>query len=45
MIATDAKCGNDVQPVEDKKKDPDRTHLTFVFNWFDERKAKAPTPR
>jgi Tol biopolymer transport system component len=24
-------------------KDADRTHLTFVFNWFEELKAKVPT--
>ena len=25
------------------EKDADRTHLTFVFNWFEELKAKVPT--
>jgi len=26
-----------------EEKDADRTHLTFVFNWFEELKAKVPT--
>jgi len=28
-----------------EEKDPDRTHLTFVFNWFEELKAKVPIPK
>jgi len=27
----------------EEEKDADRTHLTFVFNWFEELKAKVPT--
>ena len=26
-----------------EEMDADRTHLTFVFNWFEELKAKVPT--
>ena len=27
----------------EEEKDADRSHLTFVFNWFEELKAKVPT--
>jgi len=27
----------------EEEKDADRTHLTFVFNWFEDLKAKVPT--
>jgi hypothetical protein len=29
----------------EEEKDANRTHLTFVFNWFEELKAKVPTGR
>jgi hypothetical protein len=28
-----------------EEKDANRTYLTFVFNWFEELKAKVPTGR
>jgi len=41
-VAPDGQRFVMVKPVEEEKA-ADRTHLTFVFNWFEELKAKVPT--
>jgi serine/threonine-protein kinase len=41
-VAPDGQRFVMVKSVEEEKK-TDRTHLTFVFNWFEELKAKVPT--
>ncbi len=41
-VAPDGQRFVMAKPAEDKK-DANRTHLTFVFNWFEDLKAKVPT--
>ncbi|MFH1111237.1 MAG: protein kinase [Planctomycetota bacterium] len=41
-VAPDGQRFVMLKPAEEEK-DADRTHLTFVFNWFEELKAKVPT--
>jgi serine/threonine-protein kinase len=43
-VAPDGQRFVMVKSAKDEKE-ADRTHLTFVFNWFEELKAKVPTPK
>jgi serine/threonine-protein kinase len=43
-VAPDGQRFVMAQPAQEEK-DADRTHLTFVFNWFEELKTKVPTGR
>ena len=42
-VAPDGQRFVMTKSVGKEKADADRTHLTFVFNWFEELKAKVPT--